>query len=85
MKEFILYDYIVPMRVYRENAIKSIRDLMRPTKCSEAPARTIRGDFCNKENNSQNVIQGSYSRKNTFIEIKSFFNLNLNHKDEFNY
>ena len=37
---------------------------MGPTKCAEAPAGTIRGDFGNKENNSQNVIHDSDSQEN---------------------
>lgn len=83
MKEFMLYDYVVPMIVYGENAIKGMRELMGPTKCAEAPAGTIRGDFGNKENNSQNVIHGSDSQENALIEIERFFGLKLNHEDEF--
>lgn len=85
MKEFMLSDYVVPMIVYGENAIKGMRELMGPTKCAEAPAGTIRGDFGNKENNSQNVIHGSDSQENALIEIERFFGLKLNHEDEFNY
>lgn len=83
MKEFMLSDYVVPMIVYGENAIKGMRELMGPTKCAEAPAGTIRGDFGNKENNSQNVIHGSDSQENALIEIERFFGLKLNHEDEF--
>lgn len=50
-----------------------------------SPAGTIRGDFGNKENNSQNVIHGSNSIENALIKIKRFFNLDLNHEDDFNY
>ena len=85
MKEFMLSDYVVPMIVYGENAIKGMRELMGPTKCAEAPAGTIRGDFGNKENNSQNVIHGSDSQENALIEIERFFGLKLNHDDEFKY
>ena len=85
MKEFMLSDYVVPMIVYGENAIKGMRELMGPTKCAEAPAGTIRGDFGNKENNSQNVIHGSDSQENSLIEIERFFGLKLNHEDEFKY
>ena len=85
MKEFMLSDYVVPMIVYGENAIKGMRELMGPTKCAEAPAGTIRGDFGNKENNSQNVIHGSDSQENALIEIERFFGLKLNHEDEFKY
>ena len=85
MKEFMLSDYVVPMIVYWENAIKGMRELMGPTKCAEAPAGTIRGDFGNKENNSQNVIHGSDSQENALIEIERFFGLKLNHDDEFKY
>ena len=85
MKEFMLSDYVVPMIVYGENAIKGMRELMGPTKCAEAPAGTIRGDFGNKENNSQNVIHGSDSQENALIEIERFFGLKLNHNEEFKY
>lgn len=85
MKEFMLSDYVVPMIVYGENAITGMRELMGPTKCAEAPAGTIRGDFGNKENNSQNVIHGSDSQENALIEIERFFGLKLNHEDEFKY
>ena len=85
MKEFMLSDYVVPMIVYGENAIKGMRELMGPTKCAEAPAGTIRGDFGNKENNSQNVIHGSDSQENALIEIERFFGLKLNHEDDFKY
>ena len=85
MKEFMLSDYVVPMIVYGENAIKGMRELMGPTKCAEAPAGTIRGDFGNKENKSQNVIHGSDSQENALIEIERFFGLKLNHEDEFKY
>ena len=85
MKEFMLSDYVVPMIVYGENAIKGMRELMGPTKCAEAPAGTIRGDFGNKENNRQNVIHGSDSQENALIEIERFFGLKLNHEDEFKY
>ena len=85
MKEFMLSDYVVPMIVYGENAVQGMRDLMGPTKSIEAPAGTIRGDFGNKEITSQYVIHGSDSRENALIEIKRFFNLDLNHDDEFIY
>ena len=85
MKEFMLSDYVVPMIVYGENAIKGMRELMGPTTCAEAPAGTIRGDFGNKENNSQNVIHGSDSQENALIEIERFFGLKLNYEEEFKY
>jgi len=82
MKEFMLSDYVVPMIVYGENAVQGMRDLMGPTKSIEAPAGTIRGDYGNKEIINENVIHGSDSRENALIEIKRFFNLELNHDEE---
>jgi len=82
MKEFMLSDYVVPMIVYGKNAVQGMRDLMGPTKSSEAPKGTIRGDFGNKEIINQNVIHGSDSRENALIEIERFFNLKLNHDEE---
>ena len=82
MKEFMMSDYVVPMIVYGENAIQGMRNLMGPTKPIEAPAGTIRGDFGNKENPSENVIHGSDSRENALIEIKRFFNLELTHEEK---
>ena len=85
MKEFMLSDYVVPMIVYGENAIKGMRELMGPTKSSEAPEGTIRGDFGNKEITNQNVIHGSDSRENALIEIERFFKIKLNHDEEINF
>ena len=85
MKEFMLSDYVVPMIVYGENAVQGMRDLMGPTKSSEAPSGTIRGDYGNKEIVNENVIHGSDSRENALIEIKRFFGLDLVHGEEFKY
>ena len=81
-KEFMLSDYVVPMIVYGENAVQGMRDLMGPTKSSEAPAGTIRGDYGNKDLVSENIIHGSDSRENALIEIERFFNLKLNHDED---
>ena len=85
MKEFMLSDYVVPMIVYGDNAVQGMRDLMGPTKSSEAPKGTIRGDFGNKEIVNENVIHGSDSRENALIEIERFFNLKLNHNEDINF
>ena len=58
---------------------------MGPTKSSEVPEGTIRGDFGNKEIVNQNVIHGSDSQENALIEIERFFGLKLNHDEEFKY
>ena len=44
---------------------------MGATKCLEAPAGTIRGDYANST--SENLIHGSDSVENAEIEIKRFF------------
>ena len=85
MKEFMLSDYVVPMIVSGENAIQGMRDLMGPTKSTEAPAGTIRGDYGNKEILNENVIHGSDSQENALIEIKRFFNLDLEHGKEYDF
>ena len=82
MREFMLSDYVVPMIVYGENAVQGMRDLMGPTKSSEAPQGTIRGDYGNKEIVNENVIHGSDSRENALIEIERFFGLKLNHNED---
>ena len=82
MKTFMLSGYVVPMIAYGENAIQGMRELMGPTKSAEAPAGTIRGDFCNKEIVNQNVIHGSDSQENALIEIKRFFGLELTHGED---
>lgn len=82
MREFMLSDYVVPMIVYGENAVQGMRDLMGPTKSVEAPEGTIRGDYGNKENVSENIIHGSDSRENALIEIERFFGLKLNHDED---
>ena len=79
LEEFMLSDYVVPMIVYGENAVQVMRDLMGPTKSSEAPAGTIRRDYGNKELVAENIIHGSDSRENALIEIERFFGLKLNH------
>jgi nucleoside-diphosphate kinase len=83
MKEFMLSDYVVPMIVYGENAVLGMRELMGPTKSSEALPGTIRGDYGNKEIVNENVIHGSDSRENALIEIERFFGIKLNHDEEF--
>ena len=85
IKNYMLSDYVVPMIVYGENAVETMRDLMGPTKSCEAPAGTIRGDYCNKEKIEENIIHGSDSKENALIEIERFFNLKLNHNEEFKY
>lgn len=82
LEEFMLSDYVVPMIVYGENAVKVMRDLMGPTKSSEAPLGTIRGDYGNKELVAENIIHGSDSRENALIEIERFFGLKLNHGED---
>ena len=81
----MLSDYVVPMIVYGENAVETMRDLMGSTKSFEAPAGTIRGDYGNKEKIEENIIHGSDSKENALIEIERFFNLKLNHNEEFKY
>ena len=83
IKNYMLSDYVVPMIVYGENAVETMRDLMGPTKSIEAPAGTIRGDYGNKEKIEENIIHGSDSKENALIEIERFFNLKLNHNEEF--
>lgn len=73
------------MIVYGENAVQGMRDLMGPTKSIEAPAGTIREDYGNKEIVNENVIHGSDSRENALIEIERFFNLKLNHNEEYTF
>jgi nucleoside-diphosphate kinase len=85
MKQHMMSDYVVPMIVYGENAIQGMRDLMGPTKPAEAPAGTIRGDYGNKDNSSENVIHGSDSQENALIEIKRFFGLDLTHGEEYTF
>ena len=85
IKNYMLSDYVVAMIVYGENAVETMRDLMGPTKSIEAPAGTIRGDYGNKEKIEENIIHGSDSKENALIEIERFFNLKLNHNEEFKY
>jgi len=85
MKEFMLSDYVVPMIVCGENAVSGMRDLIGPTKSSEAPSGTIRGDFGNKEIVNQNVIHGSDSREAAIVEIERFFHIKVEHGKDFEY
>ena len=81
----MLSDYVVPMIVYGKNAVSAMRDLMGPTRSADALPGTIRGDFGNKENITENIIHGSDSRENALIEIERFFGLKLNHDEEYNF
>ena len=83
-KAFMLSDYVVPMIVYGKNAVSTMRDLMGPTRSADALPGTIRGDFGNKENITENIIHGSDSRENALIEIERFFGLKLNHDEDIN-
>ena len=84
IKAFMLSDYVVPMIVYGKNAVSAMRDLMGPTRSADALPGTIRGDFGNKENITENIIHGSDSRENALIEIERFFGLKLNHDEDIN-
>jgi nucleoside-diphosphate kinase len=71
-----LVDYMTSGPVYvaaleREDAVKSLRNVMGATDPAKADAGTIRKDF--GESIEQNAIHGSDSDENAKIEISFFF------------
>jgi len=64
---------VVGMIVEGENVIKGMRNYMGPTKYLDAPAGTIRGDYCC--NDRENLIHGSDSTEAAEAEIKRFFGI----------
>lgn len=69
--EFMISGPVVGMVVEGNDVISGMRRLMGPTKWEDAPAGTIRGDFC--KFSGENLIHGSDSIENAEIEIKRFF------------
>ena len=62
---------VIGMIVEGEDAVLGMRTLMGPTKWYEALPGTIRGDYATSI--TENLIHGSDSDENAFIEIKRFF------------
>ena len=62
---------IVAVVMEGENAIQRWRDLMGPTNSDEAPAGTIRGDFCIDV--GRNIIHGSDAVESANAEIALWF------------
>ncbi len=61
---------VIGMVVKGDDVVVGMRNLMGPTKWSDAQPGTIRGDFAN--NTTENLIHGSDSNENAEIEIKRF-------------
>lgn len=62
---------VIGLIVEGNEVVLGMRNLMGPTKWTEALPGTIRGDFAN--NTTENLIHGSDSVENAEIEIKRFF------------
>ena len=69
--KFMTSGPVIGMIVEGPNAVQAMRNLMGATRCLDANAGTIRGDFANT--NGENLIHGSDSVANAEIEIKRFF------------
>ena len=69
--EFMTSGPVIGMIVEGDDVVLGMRNLMGPTKWTEAMPGTIRGDFAN--NTTENLIHGSDSVENALIEIKRFF------------
>ncbi len=69
--DFMTSGPVIGMIVEGPDVILGMRNLMGPTKCSEAMPGTIRGDYA--FNTTENLIHGSDSTLNAEIEIKRFF------------
>ncbi len=69
--KFMTSGPVIGMIVEGPDVVQGMRNLMGATKCLEATAGTIRGDFA--FTNGENLIHGSDSPENAEIEIARFF------------
>ena len=70
--EFMKNDYVVPMVLYGENAIESVRKLVGCTDSAKAEPGTIRKVFGTDK--QRNAIHASDSKESVEVEIPRFFN-----------
>ena len=77
LKNFMMSGPVITMIIEGEDAIKKIRELVGATDSSKALPGTIRGDFGNKENVTENVIHASDSKEAARNEIMNFFNIDI--------
>ncbi len=74
--EFMQSDYVVPMIIEGENAIKKIKMLVGPTQWYDALPGTIRGDY--DQSTTENIVhctdpEEENPQELAEIEIKRFF------------
>ena len=69
--EFMKSTPVIALILEGENAVTSIRDLLRPTDSTKAPEGTIRGDM--GTSSMKNICHASDSVENAKIEIARFF------------
>lgn len=70
--EFMKSGYVVPMVLYGENAIESVRKLVGCTDSAKAEPGTIRKVFGTDK--QRNAIHASDSKESVEVEIPRFFN-----------
>lgn len=70
--EFMKSGYVVPMVLYGENAIESVRKLVGCTDSTKAEPGTIRKVFGTDK--QRNAIHASDSKESVEVEIPRFFN-----------
>lgn len=71
LTDFMSSGPIIPILLEREDAIRTLRELMGTTNPKDAPKGTIRGDL--GSNIEQNIIHGSDSEESARFEISYFF------------
>lgn len=71
LTDFMSSGPIIPILLERENAIRTLRELMGTTNPKDASKGTIRGDL--GSNIEQNIIHGSDSEESARFEISYFF------------
>lgn len=81
LREFVASDYVVPMILEGEDAIRKVREITGDTEPIKAPKGTIRGDLSednyNKANSEKravaNLVHASDSKENADREINLWF------------
>lgn len=72
--KFMTSGPVIGMIVEGPNVVQGMRNIIGATRCLDADAGSIRGDFA--FTNGENLIHGSDTVENAEIEIKRFFGKN---------
>lgn len=72
LKEFMMSGPVISMKVFGEDAINKVRNIMGATNPNKAEKGTIRYLYGNKEDVTCNVMHASDSTENAKIELNRF-------------